>query len=75
MKPQLTSFKYELEPGSIHHFHSDLNELLEQLTLIYKSREGIIHPKFGFCKELISSNNHLFPPFRINHIGNDSESK
>lgn len=46
-------------------FHSDINELIETLSSIYKSREGIIHPKFGFCKDLILSTNMANEPITI----------
>ncbi len=70
MKPQ---YQYTIEsdytkPTS---FHSDINELFELITPIYKSREGIIHPKFGFCKDLICSNNMATEPITIYLGAND----
>jgi hypothetical protein len=64
MKPH---YQYIIESELIktNSFHSDLNELIEILTPIYKSREGIIHPKFGFCKNLISSTNLAKEPITI----------
>jgi hypothetical protein len=70
MKPQ---YQYIIESEFLkpNSFHSDINELFEVITPIYKSREGIIHPKFGFCKDLICSNNMATEPITIYLGAND----
>ncbi len=74
MKPQ---YQYIIESEFLkpNSFHSDINELFEIITPIYKSREGIIHPKFGFCKDLICSNNMVSEPITIYLGANDKRTE
>ncbi|MFY8019906.1 MAG: hypothetical protein ACOVP1_01865 [Bacteroidia bacterium] len=75
MKQPVLSSLQDYEVNSIEPFHSDLYELIDQLHLIYKSREGIIHPKFGFCKGLLIGQKKPLNPFKINIDCNGSKDK
>jgi hypothetical protein len=68
---QVLNHSIENEDSKPQAFHSDLNEFMETIHLIYKSREGIIQPKFGFCKNMINSFNQINHPFTIQSLQNE----
>ena len=68
---QVLNHSIENEVGKPQAFHSDLNEFMETINLIYKSRVGIIQPKFGFCKNMINSFNQINQLFTIQNLNNE----